>query len=347
MKIISRYSLYFLIFGILKILGQDFNLKLSNNQSEKLDSVRIYNLKGDLLGISKNGFVKVPLQKKDTLYFVRSGYQDVKISSEELLLTPIVLLESEKFYDIQEVVISNYNVKFLLDKIINSEKKGPTGCQSQPSYYFLKYDFSNSKNTIQKFNGRLKENFFSYKAEMNNDFVNNMTKTVVKNFMGDKKFLLQKTNFSNISSYQVYPLLYELFVRDSGQDKYNLKINGSDDQVFKMVFNPKKQTKWDYNGYIIFDKNNFHVLEMSVNLIDNSNNISNNLITSTKYFFVKKRKVNDNCYKVERGFSKEEFTVKSGVGKGENFSSISDLKETLPFSPIYLKDFDFTFFIEK
>ena len=58
--------------------------------------------------------------------------------------------------------------------------------------------------------------------------------------------------------------------------------------MLKITFSPKINKGWDYNGYIIFDINDYGVYEFSANLIQNPNNQIENLLQNKISIFIKK-----------------------------------------------------------
>lgn len=328
------------------LFSQKIVLKILNNENNSLDSVKIYNKSGDLVASTREGLASFTLLNKDSISFAKEGYKDITLSSSELFNKTIIKLNKNQNINLKEVIITGHTPVSMLKMVIESEKLGPR-CKTNVSYYNFYYDFYNDKNLIQKFEGRVSERNYSYKSENNAIFINNMTNTVVNNFKGKKKVLLQRTNYSNFTSHQIYPTLFTTFVKDNRIENYNIEITGSSENLIKLKFSPKINDEWKYEGFIIFDKISFKVLELSRNLIISNKNIIDDFLFTKSSIFVKKFLLQDDCYKLERATSSEEFSIYKGKDKGVKFKARSFQEQTVPFNDKKLSEIDFMNFKKK
>ena len=335
-----------LILGLLlssTIKAQNLDVKIYDAITHKeIDSVKIYSKKSLLTEYKKNLKNTVKVIDLDSIFFVKEGYEDVIISRGELLKKPTVYLKKNKFIDIEEVKLSKISPSTTLKKIINAEKTYASSCGKL--FYYLNYELTkNTKEVMQAYDGRLimnKEIDVRIEKPL---LINKLYGT--KNKIDDKKWVeLQQTNYAQIGSFQVYPQLYKIFIRENGIENYNLKIDGSKDNYIRLSFSPKIDNGNKNTGYIIFDKDDFRVYEIKSRLLNNKNNINDNLLFTDSELFLKREKIAKKCYKLVRANSKDNFTIVKGVGKGFVFSSKTSLEETPAFEYETLSPFDVTFF---
>jgi hypothetical protein len=316
------------------LTGQE--IKILDSKSHKtIDSVRLYN-KNNFIGYDIKNII---LKDSDTLVLIKQGYEDAFLPATFFNTKKNIYLRKNNVYEIPEVEIKYLNPKNIVTQIINNAKISSR--KNDKNFYHFFYEFKTDNATLQYFNGRVCEQGFKYRVEKQLDFFSKIKYTSVIDEKGKEEYFLQKTNYSHFLDHQMYPILWSVFLKNKKFENYIFKFQGKSNNMLKITFSPKINKGWDYNGYIIFDINDYGVYEFSANLIQNPNNQIENLLQNKISIFIKNNKVGDKYYVLENANFKDEFIIFKGKGKGKEFKANSYQEKTLKFNDNEFEDFDF------
>lgn len=285
----------------LTILDQKTNNCISN--------VQIFH-NGELIGkTNKNGIVQINVNTGE-IQIVKEGYTDITIENKNI--NKIIFLQEiqEKF--IEEILVKKLKNSEILDSIY--KKINLKGFYQFPNYFHVHNLLKSKNDTLHFINDR-----FLFKENIG--FFINQKNNIIKNFCENKFskdgfeliYTINKNNFVlknatalgyfKIDQYREFTFLYENI------NKYNLSII-KNDEYSKLIFNPKdKKSKFSYEGYIIYNNDDFGIIEFDLNLNYNKKN------KIDSYFF--KEKI-QQAYLI----NKENFNIKYSK-KGNLYEFVS------------------------
>ncbi len=338
---------YILSFFFTTYYSQTIQIKIVDSKTKKeIDSVRIYDKNGFLSEYASGKENNIQVKENDSLTFLKSGYEDIKIDNRKIMEDNVIYLNKNKIIDIEEVIVTKQNIPDVIAKIIEAEKN----VNRKKSYYHLQYDFNDNDEIIQHYDGRISKNADVIKLEKTTDFIDNMNRTMVFTISGSKKkekYLLQNTNYSNINQLEMYPKLWRLFLKNKKSTDYQYKSISGKDQYCKIEFTPINNDGWSYRGFIIYDKNDYKVYELKMQLIPNKKNLYANLLSIRQDYFIKTKKDDSEINTFDYATFDENFTIINGQGKGQNLKAHTSIERTLDFDDKNFMLFDMTFFKPK
>lgn len=339
-------SILFLVHSIL-IFSQNKEITiLDQTTKSSIDNVQIFQ-NGELIGKSNKNGVFINNLETGEIQFVKEGYIDISINIQKL--NKIIYLQQIEEVIIQEVIIKPLKTTQIFDSIYSTIKK--KSIYEFPNYFHVFNLLKTKNDTLHFINDRLL-------FKINNGFFINKTNNILKkfreyNFGNDGYELIYTTNNKNavisngtalgyfkIDQYKEFTILFENI------KNYNLSII-KDDEFSKLIFTPKnKKLKFYYEGFIIFNNDDFGIVEFNRNIINNKNNIINTFFfkekIQQKYLILNenyniKYKKTENSYTFVSANSSYSYVQKKGNLKNYIFKNTCSTEATSAFDLINLK----------
>lgn len=258
--------------------SQTKEILLVDRKNQPIDSVQIY-INSKRIGYSNSdGKFRIPNSlPKDSIFFFKSDFANYYKSFDEL--EALVVLDSLRTIEIEEVTITPIDPKKLIIKILDETKK--SSIYNSPSNVAIFNELSTRNQKLYTINNKF---FFKPKVGY---FIENKT-GIFKDF--------QSTKVDNVftSVYQLknekfaLPLLHHRYVTARYIPQLNNLVRNLEAYNFSVKkmkslciidFVPNKTEKELYIGRIIVDENDYGILEATFNLVKNS---SNRITTSAK-----------------------------------------------------------------
>ena len=343
-----RFNLFYLLvlfFFSKSVNCQEINLQIiDDSTNQNIATVLIYYNDSLISRTDKNGFAIIKLLQGE-IQIVKEGYIDAKHNVENNTVNKIYLKKIASI-QLEEVVVKNLNKQTILDSIyvkIYNKK-----FYNLPEYSHGYNIFQSNNDTLHYLNERLQ-------LVIDNGYFVNIQNRFIKNFefVEDKKI---KNNYAIIYNLNNKKLTFPkvlttgyIKINFNGEFKdlytniknYNLELTNSG-AYSKLVFFPKNRNKkFGFLGYIIFDTNDFGILEFKMELIPNNKNTMFSGILEEKMkqdyqilnemFHIFNKKINNQYYFIN-SYSNVAMLQLKGNFKNQIFTKKSYFEDTLPFT---------------
>lgn len=338
-----------IIFFLIRVsfsIGQVREIVIKSSlDNEVIHNVLIFS-ENKLIGNSNTfGRAKIDITNLKSIQLVKEDFYDLSLSKEEI--SDVIFLDYIKVIQLNEVIVQNLNSNQILEKIefnLTDNKQIYSTPQTTQYYNLLMTD----KDTLHYLNNRLI-------WKMNDGRYINYQNKIIKNFKEVNNTLTYKVQEKKISFWVPFNSRMRsiYFQKDfpeilKNKADYNFEIL-SDSTYYKITFKSKKKKKFNYEGYLIVDKEDFGVYELQMNLIKNKSNTASCLIFDDKtqqtylvedeslFYSFKK---NDTKYELVTSKYDINFIQTKGNFKNKKFNNKYRIEGTSNFSDIKAVKFD-------
>ena len=337
---------YLVIISIFTNIINSQNIKIQivdQNTEQNLDAVLIFHNEKLISVTDKMGIANLEIYE-GLIEIVKEGYIDTQININKIINNKIYLTKNLNI-QLEEITIKKENKKNTLDSIYFTIKNKKI--YSYPKYYHNYNIVTSINDTLLYLNERLQfdENKGFY-VDIQNKFIKKFifeevinpknTYQLIYN-LKNKKIAFPKTlssGYIKIDYYQEFTDLY------NKANEYVWEITNYD-EYSKLTYYPKnKNNKFSYKGHIIYNQNDFGILEFKMELIKNSKNFMLSQILNEKskheyllqseIYIINYNKINNRYYFKNSSNNIELLQVK-GNFKDQIFIKKSLFEETEPF----------------